>query len=83
MTMEQHWHEGLAYITITHYFNEHPIEKRIGCRSIEDLYEHRYEIIDNLINEIKCYEKEILRKQLTEDVTPVNSRGMTDNEGSY
>lgn len=83
MTMEQHWYEGLAYITITHYFNEHPIEKRIGCRSIEDVYEHRYEIIDSLINEIKRYEKEILRKQLTKDVTPVNSRGMyrgTDND---
>lgn len=47
------------------------------------MYEHRYEIIDSLINEIKRYEKEILRKQLTEDVTPVNSRGMyrgTDND---
>lgn len=73
--MEQHWYEGLAYITITHYFNEHPIEKRIGCRTIEDLYEHRYEIIDDLFNEIKCHKIEILRKRLTENVTPVGGRG--------
>lgn len=67
--MEQHWYEGPAHITITHYFNDYPIEKSLRCKTIEDLYRYRYKIIDSLINEIKRYEKEILRKQLTENVT--------------